>query len=62
MNIAGFNANNILVEQPRYYLTNSKGDKGFLIFPKDANLKVNVLALLEFELTHFKAIVQHVSY
>ena len=37
-------------------------NKGIYIFPKGINLKVNVTDRIEFELTYFKAAVQHFSH
>ena len=31
--------------------------RGFILFPKDINLKVNVMAQLKFELAYFEAAV-----
>ena len=36
--------------------------KGAHTFPKSMNLKVNIIAWLEFKLDYFKAAVQHFSY
>ena len=44
-------------EQQWCYLTHSREDKGLFTFPK-----VNVKTLQEFELTNFKATVQHFSH
>ena len=53
-----YNTEAILVkEQLWYYLTYSWRDKGVHAFPK--GLKVTVTPQLEFELTYFKAAVQH---
>ena len=38
------------------------GEKGFHIFSKDISPKVNVIAILEFELTDFVALGQHFSH
>ena len=51
----------ILEEQQWYYLTNIWGNKGVHAFPKGITLKVNIIALLEFELTHGDVTVKHIS-
>ena len=57
-----FNAKAILVEEQQwYYVTQSYGNLRIHTFPKGVSLKVNVIAWLEFELTYFKAPVQHFS-
>ena len=38
------------------------GDKGVHAFAKSINPKVNIIAQLEFKLTHFKAAVLHFSH
>ena len=54
-----FNAKALFVkEQQWYYLNYSLGDKGVHDFPINIRPKVNVIALLEFELAYFKAAVQ----
>ena len=40
----------------------SLGDKGFHTFPKGISPKVNVIVQLEFELTHYNVLVQHISH
>ena len=57
-----FNAKAILVEQKWYYLTQSWGIRRFDIFTLGIHPKVNLIALLEFELAYFEASVKHVSY
>ena len=37
-------------------------DKGIHIFPEGINLKVNVIARLEFELDNYDVIVLYISY
>ena len=37
-------------------------DKEFSIFHKSFNPKVNVIARMEFKLTYFEAVVQHISF
>ena len=48
-----FNAKDTLVEQNLNYSWG--GEKEVFIFPKGISPKVNVLVLLEFELTYFEA-------
>ena len=58
-----FNGKTILVkEQQWYYLTPSWGIRKLNIFSKGISLKVNVVAWIEFELTHFKVAIQHFSH
>ena len=60
-----FNTKAILVEEQQwYYLTHSRGggDKRIHTFSKGIRLKVNVIAILEFELSYFKVTVQHFSH
>ena len=38
------------------------GDKEVPIFPKGISLKVNAVTRLEFELTHYDVVAQHVSH
>ena len=57
------NAKVICVEQSWHNLIHSwVGDKGFQIFPKDINLKVNIIVQLEFELAYHYVAVQHVNH
>ena len=48
-------------EQLRYYLAYSWWDKRIHAFPKGICQKVNVIALLEFELTYYNVAAQHVN-
>ena len=41
----------------QYYLTHSWGDKKFHTFLKSISPKVNIITLLEFKLTYFKAAI-----
>ena len=43
------------------YLTHFWEDKEFHTFPKIISVKVKIIVLLEFELAHSEAAVQHVS-
>ena len=51
----------IFIEQEWYNLTHTRWVRSFNDFPKGISPKVKVIAWLEFELTCFKASVQHVS-
>ena len=44
-------------EQQWYYLTHCRWDKQVQNFAKDISLKVNVKALVEFELSYFEVII-----
>ena len=53
-----FNAKAILPEEQQgYYLTHSWEDKGVHTFPKGICPKVNVIALLEYELAYYDSAV-----
>ena len=55
-----FNAKAFLLgEQQCSFLTHSWEDMGVQAFPKGISLKVNVIAWLEFELTHYDVAVQY---
>ena len=56
-----FNAKAILVEEC-VILFNGRRERGVILSPKDISPKVNVKALLEFKLTHYDVIPQHVSH
>ena len=51
-----------LIKCTKYYLTYSWEYKGVHTISKSINLKVNITVRLEFEITHFKAVVQHFSH
>ena len=51
----------ILEEQLWCYLPPAGKIKRFIAFPKGISLKVNSTAPLEFELTYFKFVVQHIN-
>ena len=58
-----FNAKAILLEEQYwYYLTYSWEDKGVHSFPKSICPKVNVIALLEYELAYYDSAVHRFSY
>ena len=49
-----FNAKGTIVERQQwYYLILSCGDKEVHIFPKGISPRVNIIARLEFELSHY---------
>ena len=45
-----------------FRLLNSRGDKGVHAFPKRINLKINVIAQLEFELAYFDSTDRNVNH
>ena len=58
-----FNAKAILVEEQQwYYLNYSWKDKVVHTFPKGICLKLNIIALLEFELAYYDVAVWHISH